>query len=233
MVRGERNGVIVDGRQMKRWGLDEHPLPAGSRVLHPQHSVWEDHWGAILVGAGVITLQGAGIAALLINRRRLQRARASLLEERDHRIRAENGARQLHGRLRAAEKQGNLGALAGGIAHEVNQPLIAIKNYAQAARRYIPDDAEHAGKLAELLAEMESEAGRAGAVIGKVRRLLSSGQVDAVPLALEPVVQEVLGVISLEAQGRGCRIDYHCAAPVPMVLADALLQQIAATRVMG
>jgi two-component system sensor kinase FixL len=181
---------------------------------------------AILVASGLIALQALWIAALLWNRKRLRLAQTSLTEECDLRAQSEGLTRRLQTRLGAADKQSTLGALAGRIAHEINQPLIAIKNYAQAAKRYVPADSTKGGKLTELLAEMEGEADRAGTIIRKIRTLLSSGQVDAVPVELDPVLKEVLVVMGPEADAHGCRVDYRVAAPVPLVLADALHVQL-------
>jgi signal transduction histidine kinase len=226
VVRIERNEVVADARQLKRWNIDEHRLPAGSRILNREHSLWEQHRSAMLIAAGLIALQALWIAALLRNRRKLQRAQAWLREEYDHRVRAEELTRRLRTRLGAEEKQSTLGALAARIAHEINQPLIAIKNYGQAARRYVSTDSTKGGKLAELLAEMEGEADRAGSIIRKIRTLLSSGHVDAAPLDLDPVLKEVVAVMKPEADAHGCHIDYCVTEPVPIVLADALQVQL-------
>ena len=226
VVKMERNEVVVDARQLMRWNIDERLLPEGSRILYREASLWEEHRYAILVGGGLILLQALWIVALLRNRTRLQRAHASLGEEHGHRLQAEELTRKLRTRLGAAEKQSTLGALAGSIAHEINQPLIALKNYAQAAKRYVAADSKNSSKLAELLAEMEGEADRAGAIIQKIRRLIRSGHVDAAPLELDPVLKEVLALMKPEADARGCRLDYHVTAPVPIVLADALQVQL-------
>ena len=226
VVRMERNPVVVDARQLKRWNIDERLLPEGSRILYREHSLWQDHRNAILVASGLIALQALLIAALLWNRKRLRLAQASLTEECDLRAQSEELTRRLQTRLGAADKQSTLGAFAGRIAHEVNQPLIAIKNYAQAAKRYVPTESTKGGKLTELLAEMEGEADRAGNIIRKIRKLLSSGQVDAVPVELEPVLKEVLVVMKPEADAHGCRVDYRVATPVPIVLADSLQVQL-------
>jgi len=226
VVRMERNPVVVDARQLKRWNIDERLLPEGSRILYREHSLWQDHRNAILVASGLIALQALLIAALLWNRKRLRLAQASLTEECDLRAQSEELTRRLQTRLGAADKQSTLGAFAGRIAHEVNQPLIAIKNYAQAAKRYVPTESTKGGKLTELLAEMEGEADRAGTIIRKIRKLLSSGQVDAVPVELDPVLKEVLVVMKPEADAHGCRVDYRVATPVPIVLADSLQVQL-------
>jgi two-component system sensor kinase FixL len=94
------------------------------------------------------------------------------------------------------------------------------------ALRYVPADLTKGGKLTELLAEMEGEADRAGTIIRKIRTLLSSGQVDAVPVELDPLLKEVLTMMKPEADAHGCRVDYRVATPVPLVLADALHIQL-------
>ncbi|MEJ2122904.1 MAG: ABC transporter substrate binding protein, partial [Alphaproteobacteria bacterium] len=134
VVRMERNEVVVDARQLERWNIDERLVPDGSRILNRDHSPWERHRNAILLAGGLIALQALWITALLRNRRDLERAQASQREEHDHRMQAEELTQRLRTRLGSEEKQSSLGALAGRIAHEINQPLIAIKNYAQAAK---------------------------------------------------------------------------------------------------
>jgi signal transduction histidine kinase len=226
VVRIERNPVVVDARQLKRWKIDERLLPEDSRILNREHSLWQDHRDAILVASGLIALQALWITALLWNRKRLRLAQTSLTEECDLRAQSEELTRKLRTRLGAADKQSTLGALAGRIAHEINQPLIALKNYAQAAKHHVPTDSTKGGKLTELLAEMEGEADRAGTIIRKIRTLLSSGQVDAVPVELDPVLKEVLSLMQPEADARGCRVDDRVSTPVPVVLADALHVQL-------
>jgi signal transduction histidine kinase len=226
VVRMEQNEVIVDARQLKRWNIDERLLPEGSRILYREPSVWQEHRNAIILASGLIVLQALLIAALLWNRKRLRLAQTTLTEECNLRAQSEELTRRLQSRLGAADKQSTLGALAGRIAHEINQPLIAIKNYAQAAKRYVPAGLPKGGKLAELLAEMEGEADRAGSIIRKIRTLLSSGQVDAIPVDLDPVLKEVVAVMKAEADAHGCRIDYRATAPVSVVLADALQVQL-------
>jgi signal transduction histidine kinase len=226
VVRMEQNEVIVDARQLKRWNIDERLLPEGSRILYREPSVWQEHHNAIILASGLIVLQALLIAALLWNRKRLRLAQTTLTEECNLRAQSEELTRRLQTRLGAADKQSTLGALAGRIAHEINQPLISIKNYAQAARRYVPAGLPKGGKLAELLAEMEGEADRAGSIIRKIRTLLSSGQVDAIPVDLVLVLKEVVAVMEPEADAHSCRIDYRTTAPVSIVLADALQVQL-------
>jgi signal transduction histidine kinase len=58
----------VDWRQLRRWGIDELPLPTGVTVLFREPSVW-DQYKRYITGAVMLMLaQAALIAALLVQR---------------------------------------------------------------------------------------------------------------------------------------------------------------------
>jgi signal transduction histidine kinase len=89
VLRGERAGDIpvsspntdvdqVDWRQLRRWGLDESRLPAGTRVLFREPSTW-DQYQRYIIGAVVLMLaQTALIAGLLVQRAKRQRVEREL-----------------------------------------------------------------------------------------------------------------------------------------------------------
>jgi PAS domain S-box-containing protein len=69
-----------DWRELRRWGIPESRLPAGSTVLFRELSVWErDRW-AIVAGATALFAQTVLITALLVNRVKRQKAEQSLRE---------------------------------------------------------------------------------------------------------------------------------------------------------
>ena len=65
-----QGGPVVDWRQMRRFGIPESLLPPGTEVLFYEPTAWERYRIQILLIAAVILLQGATIAALMIQRRR-------------------------------------------------------------------------------------------------------------------------------------------------------------------
>ena len=88
MLRGERppptdagtTAVMIDWRQLERWGLDARKLPAGSVVLRREPSLWE-HYRWWIVGAGaLLLLQSALIVVLLVHRALRRRVRRTLAE---------------------------------------------------------------------------------------------------------------------------------------------------------
>ena len=129
-------------------------------------------------------------------------------------------------RLARFSKERSLGAMATGIAHEVNQPLIAIQNYAQAARRRLKSDGGQKAKVDELFDKIEQQTTRAGDIINQVRMLVTSENTDLQPVSWSSLLDEVLSIMKAEIDAHGCRLDCRPAADLPEVLADALQIQL-------
>jgi PAS domain S-box-containing protein len=74
------NVPVIDWRALRRWGIDERLLPAGTIVRFREPTLWETHWREISLGFAIFLFQAALIAALLIERRSRHRV-AHALEE--------------------------------------------------------------------------------------------------------------------------------------------------------
>ena len=81
---------VYDWRELDRWGIDRDRLPRGSEIRFKPPSLWEQHRVAVLASTTAIVLQGALIAALLLQANR--------------RLRAEREAEHLAGRLVTAHE---------------------------------------------------------------------------------------------------------------------------------
>ncbi|MGB5734441.1 MAG: ATP-binding protein, partial [Thiohalocapsa sp.] len=226
VVNRLHNPAIFDAPALARWRIDEDRLPAGSRIRNRQPSLLQEHPGAIATGALVIALQGLLIAALFVNRRRLQRAERALRDENARGKQTMSDMIALRATLARYGKQRSLGAMATAIAHEINQPLIAIQNYAQAATRRLRSGNDQTSKLQALFEKIEGQATRAGEITHKVRAFISTKQVALEPLPLCATLQEAVGMMELETERRGCVIDCTSAGDLPAVLADGLQVQL-------
>jgi signal transduction histidine kinase len=220
------NPAIFDAPALARWRIDEDRLPAGSRIRNRQPSLLQEHTGAIATGALVIALQGVLIAALFLNRRRLHRTERALRDEHTRGKQTMSDMIALRATLARYGKQRSLGAMATAIAHEINQPLIAIQNYAQAAKRRLGSSDDQTPKLLALVEKIEGQANRAGEITHKVRAFINTKQVTLEPLPLSTTLQAAVGLMELETERRGCLIDCTCAGDLPAVLADGLQVQL-------
>ena len=72
--------LVVDWRQLQRWGLSEDRLPPETEVLFRTLSVWERYRTTIVATLAVLLLQSALILWLLVERRRRRRMQAALGE---------------------------------------------------------------------------------------------------------------------------------------------------------
>lgn len=75
----------VDHRAMQRWKLNEANLPPDTVILNKPPSLWEEHRDLVLAALLAFALQTAFVVALLIQRRRRQRAER-LLKESEERM---------------------------------------------------------------------------------------------------------------------------------------------------
>ena len=219
-------GCIADWQQLRRWGVDERLLPADCEVRFREVTAWDRYRWHIFAALAVISAQAALIAALMLNRLRLRRAHTALRDEWGRRAEAETVATRLRARLGRFSREQSLGAMATAIAHEINQPLIAIQNYAQAAKRRLEGNVDDKAKLLELYAKIEGQAARAGAITQRVRSAIGTSDLQLVPVPPLSFLEEVVRIMEPETENLGCRIALEPAASLPAVLADALQVQL-------
>jgi signal transduction histidine kinase len=86
------NEYVVDWRQLRRWGLSEGALPAGTDIRYRELGAWDLYRGYIVGAIGIFVLETALIAALLVQMAHRRKA------EQDLRL-SQAELRRLSGRL--------------------------------------------------------------------------------------------------------------------------------------
>ena len=128
--------------------------------------------------------------------------------------------------LAHALRVATLGELASSIAHEINQPLTAIATNADVASRSLAA-APMTGEIAEIMTDIRSDAQRAAQIIRRLRALFKKEPVDRKPVALGPVVKEVLGLLHTSLERQGVRLEVTLQPDAPRVVGDVVqLQQV-------
>lgn len=142
----------------------------------------------------------------------------------------ENQQRRHQDELAHTARLVTLGELASGIAHEMNQPLAAVMNYASASQRYLKSlgsQPEAAQRVAQGLAQIVEHTAHASEVIRRLRAFLRKGQRRMQALQLNEVARTALGLCAWEAASAEVAIDEAFADNLPPVYADrVLLEQV-------
>lgn len=94
----------VDWRAMKRWGLSESRLPAGTQVLFREATLWSEYKDYMLAGVIALTAQTALIAGLLIQASRRRQAERGLVATETKLRGTYNTISDLSGRLLQAQE---------------------------------------------------------------------------------------------------------------------------------
>ena len=120
-----------------------------------------------------------------------------------------------------------VGALSGGLAHELTQPLTAILANAQAAQAMLLDEKYNLNDIGEVLNDIIAEDRRAGEVIQRLRTLLKNGKGEIEPVDINDLVKSTLRLLNSEMIGRNIKAKIMLANDLPSVEGDAVqLQQV-------
>jgi PAS domain S-box-containing protein len=130
--------------------------------------------------------------------------------------------------LAHAGRLSTMGQLVAAIAHEINQPLYAITNYAGACHNAVQSDTDKARtQLPHWIKEIEIQARRAALIISKLSDFVRKSPSHSSSFDLNKLVINSLDLLRLEARSRQVRAGLELASPVPMVRGDQIqIEQI-------
>lgn len=150
-------------------------------------------------------------------------------------LRAAEFARASEARIKALSEEllhvarlTELGQVSAGIAHELNQPLAAMLNYAGLARRLITSsDAASTSKAVEAITKASEQAVRASEIIRRMRDFVEKRQTSRSMHNINTVVQDAIALGLLGAKGNHLKTKLELAPDLPSVLIDPVqIQQV-------
>ena len=126
----------------------------------------------------------------------------------------------VYGRILQASRQATVGEMAAGVAHELNQPLTAIANYAQACDRLLGRPGPSMEDIRTAVREIAEQAVRAGDILRRVRSLTQAQPIRRKRAELNSAVEAIRDLILADAHAHRARVQFDLAGRLPPVSID-------------
>ncbi len=122
----------------------------------------------------------------------------------------------------------SMGEMASGFAHEVNQPLTAINNYAQVCKRMVTREPMDVESIREAMGKIATQAQRAGDIISRIRSFVKKPDHCLEKVDCNRLIQDVAKLAEVDARNNQIEIHLNLAGNLPPVRVDPLqIQQVA------
>lgn len=204
------NDVGIKSGSMIPLKLGDEPIGAILLGMYSRETDWDSE--------AISTLQVlANILAQAISR--------SLAEQRARRTEAENA--QNRQTIWHLNRVAALGELTASLAHEINQPLAAILNSAEAAAALLSRPSPDISETLEAISDIIEDDKRAGSVIRKMRSMLKHGYEGTQAVDLDAAVRETLRLVMNEARLRHVTLRHISNPGLSAIVVDPTqLQQV-------
>jgi PAS domain S-box-containing protein len=151
-----------------------------------------------------------------------------LTVEATERSRADSRAQELQLELFHASRLSAAGQMAGALAHELNQPLTAVLNSVNAARRMLANSGhQRLDTVRDTLDEAVDQTLRAGEIIRRLRDFVTRGETEMRVENLPALISEASGLVCAGAGAGGVKVRLQFDAGAETVLGNRIqLQQV-------
>ncbi|MGA8760710.1 MAG: ATP-binding protein [Stellaceae bacterium] len=144
----------------------------------------------------------------------------ALRAESGERVRAEEALRNAQADLARVARLTTMGELAASIAHEVNQPLMAVVTNADTCVRWLakdPPDLDEARKAADRIV---SAGHRAGDIIRTIRTMARKSTIDTTRFDINSAIVDVLALTSGELRRHDVLLETELSAELEPISGD-------------
>jgi two-component system sensor kinase FixL len=121
-----------------------------------------------------------------------------------------------------------MGQMASALAHELNQPLLAIVGYMKGSRRLLESGGEdRLGLLRDAVDKAGDQALRAGQIIRRLREFVGRGDSERRVESVKKLIEEASALALVGTKDQGVRVRFQFDPAVDFVLVDKVqIQQV-------
>lgn len=130
----------------------------------------------------------------------LEASNDALEQEMEQRKLTEIQSSELQNELAHIGRITTMGQMATGLAHELNQPLLAISQSADTALFAAKDSTDNDPELVECLEDIQAQTQRAGEIIRALRQFMSKDTANRSGLDLNTLIEQTIRLIQPDAR---------------------------------
>ena len=131
-------------------------------------------------------------------------------------------------RLTHVSKLTIMGEMAAGFAHEVTQPLTAVSNYAQAAKKMLENLYIDDAGLNDVMSKIIQQASRAGGIISRIRTFVKKPEHVLVCVNPNQLIRDTYKLAEVDAKNNSMEVHLQLGKNLPDVRVDPVqIQQVA------
>jgi two-component system sensor histidine kinase DctS len=133
---------------------------------------------------------------------------------------------EIEKKMQSDARIATLGEMSTAIAHELNQPLGAISNYAYAAEKIAKQQPNPEPALLEGLTQIRREAERGAEVIKSIRNFIRREEMSSEQIDVAAMLNDLRPILELQAQSQGSNLSIEVKDNLVVNCSKALLQQV-------
>ncbi len=131
--------------------------------------------------------------------------------------------RQHQEALNQSARLSALAEIASTLAHEINQPLMAVASYNEACLRMLSAHPLDIGQVRQALEKCRTQAVRAGQVISRTRGFIRKRDAQPMPGNIEDAMREAVESLESELQDAGVTVSLQSPGALPQAVFDRTL----------
>jgi len=146
----------------------------------------------------------------------------NLSREITEREQAEEKAQKRQAELFHMSRLSTIGEMATGLAHELNQPLCAAMNYANACLHTVRGGNANTDKLIENMEAVTKQTKRAGEIVNRIKDFVRKRQSHQSTVDVNELVKGLFDFIHTDIRKNKVKLDLALAEELPLLLADSV-----------
>lgn len=140
---------------------------------------------------------------------------------------AQNALLAAQADLAHAARTATLGELSASIAHEVNQPLMAVVTNGEAGLRWLRRASPDLAEVDQALSRIVAEGNRASQIVARIRSFVKKAPVQQELLTMTTIIDEAVLLVERELLAAHVELEVNIAPDLPAVRGDRIqFQQI-------